>query len=432
MPIVTRMTDRVTLLRGEATRFADAVERGPLDASVVACPGWDVRQLAGHLGHIHRWARYAAANGAPMPPEQAQAPPADPSELVAWVRTGASQLADTLDGLDPDGVTWHPFPVPKTAGVWPRRQLQETMIHRWDAEQAIGIRATLDAGLAADGIDEYFGVLLPRLVVREHLTLPAGSVHVHLTDVPGEWTAREEGGQVAVERGHVKGDAAIRGRAQDVLLALWRRPLPVGALDLVGDRSVAEGWLSLGGAVARAWVSGVGQRDGDLGERLDEAVEVVIADGERQGDVTARSDVVAALEQPEPQQLARRWIDMGQIVGAGDLTRDRATGDGMEVEQGTPSGGDELRAHLRHRRVDAVAQRLAPVEVLVEQRSRQVVRDHLDPGGEADHVVVERPAVAERAAAGGIEGGHQRRAIRRRRQTSSRRRGTCRAWSCPA
>ncbi len=122
------------------------------------------------------------------------------------------------------------------------------MIHRWDAEQAIGAEATLDAGLAADGIDEYFGVMLPRLVVREHLTLPVGSVHVHLTDVPGEWTAKEEGGQVALTRGHVKGEAAIRGRAEDVLLALWRRPVPEGALDLVGDPSVAEAWLSLGGA----------------------------------------------------------------------------------------------------------------------------------------------------------------------------------------
>ncbi len=119
LPIVTQMTDRVILLRGEATRFADAVERGPLDAPVVACPGWDVRRLAEHLGAIHRWARYAAANGAPMPPEEAQAPPDDPDELVAWVRTGATQLADTLEDLDPDGETWHPFPCRRRPGCGP-------------------------------------------------------------------------------------------------------------------------------------------------------------------------------------------------------------------------------------------------------------------------------------------------------------------------
>jgi hypothetical protein len=122
------------------------------------------------------------------------------------------------------------------------------MVHRWDAEQAIGVAATLDPGLAADGVDEYFGVMLPRLVVRERLALPVGRIHVHLTDVPGEWTAVAEEGGVGLTRGHVKGDAAIRGRAEDVLLALWRRPIGEGALDVVGDAEVADAWLSLGGA----------------------------------------------------------------------------------------------------------------------------------------------------------------------------------------
>ena len=113
LPIVTQMTDRVILLRGEATRFADAVERGPLDAPVVACPGWDVRRLAEHLGAIHRWARYAAANGAPMPPEEAQAPPDDPDELRRLGAHGRNAAGRHAGGPRPRRRDVAPVPVPK-------------------------------------------------------------------------------------------------------------------------------------------------------------------------------------------------------------------------------------------------------------------------------------------------------------------------------
>ena len=41
-------------------------------------------------------------------------------------------------------------------------------------------------------------------------------------------------------REHAKGDAALRGRAEDLLLTLWRRPVPAGAVDVVGDPAAAE------------------------------------------------------------------------------------------------------------------------------------------------------------------------------------------------
>ena len=45
-----------------------------------------------------------------------------------------------------------------------------------------------------------------------------------------------------VEREHRKGDAAIRGTASDLLLALWRR-VDRPALDVVGDEAVADRFL---------------------------------------------------------------------------------------------------------------------------------------------------------------------------------------------
>jgi hypothetical protein len=67
-----------------------------------------------------------------------------------------------------------------------------------------------------------------------------GSVHLHCTDVDGEWllTADADGTDV-VTREHAKGDAAMRGPAHDLLLVLWRRQ-SLDTIDVIGDRAVAE------------------------------------------------------------------------------------------------------------------------------------------------------------------------------------------------
>lgn len=58
---------------------------------------------------------------------------------------------------------------------------------------------------------------------------------MHCTDVAGEWFIHPDG---KVEPIHAKGDAAIRGTASDILLALFKR-VPVDNLDLIGDAGVA-------------------------------------------------------------------------------------------------------------------------------------------------------------------------------------------------
>ena len=51
-----------------------------------------------------------------------------------------------------------------------------------------------------------------------------GSVHLHCTDVDGEWlVVGEPGRRPVVTREHAKGACALRGPAADLLLVLWRR-----------------------------------------------------------------------------------------------------------------------------------------------------------------------------------------------------------------
>jgi uncharacterized protein (TIGR03083 family) len=233
----------------DAARFAAAVERGPLDAAVGGCPGWTLADLTSHLGVIHRWAR-ASALTAQRPEGRSQfEPPAglDAAGLAAWLRTGAAELADVLRGLDPAAPTWHPFLVERVAGLWPRRQAHETSVHRWDAERAIGEPSPIDPTLASDGIDEFFELVHPRAITREQGDAPAGSLHVHCTDVAGEWLAWYDGDGYHFTREHAKGDAALRGPAEQLLLALYHREYDTAALSQVGDEAVAAAWLGAPG-----------------------------------------------------------------------------------------------------------------------------------------------------------------------------------------
>ncbi len=244
-------------LRHEAELFADAVRRGPLDAPISACPGWDLRRLAEHLTSVHMWARTAASTGERVafadPPT-----PTDGDYATPYV-AAADSLIEVLDGLDPDGPTWHIFPVERVNRVWPRRQAHETLVHRWDAEQAVALVAggsttPMSPELASDGIDEYFEMMLPRLIKRSAaegsaVALPTSSLHVHCLDTHGEWLVSVgDEATLVMTRAHAKGDAALRGRAEDLLLRLWGRPVADGAIDVVGRAEAASQWLALGGA----------------------------------------------------------------------------------------------------------------------------------------------------------------------------------------
>ena len=235
-------------LANDSERFAALLETASTDVPVAACPGWDVLRLAQHVGQIHRWAAFCVTNGRAPTADDPSLESFDPENAAEWFRSGAAALVTTLAAADPDAPTWHPFPVERVGAVWPRRLAHETAMHRWDAERAVGLDAEFDAELASDGIDEYFELAVPRLIARDTVTLPDGSLHVHCTDVDGEWLVWSEDGDYRMIRAHQKGDAAVRGPAAPVLLRLWGRDSGRDdELSPIGDESVLAGWLSMSG-----------------------------------------------------------------------------------------------------------------------------------------------------------------------------------------
>jgi predicted lipid carrier protein YhbT len=74
--------------------------------------------------------------------------------------------------------------------------------------------------------------------------LVGATLHIHCTDTDGEWLLRLTADGIELERAHAKGDAALRGAASDLLLAVWHRA-DLDTIDVVGDADQAQRVLGL-------------------------------------------------------------------------------------------------------------------------------------------------------------------------------------------
>jgi uncharacterized protein (TIGR03083 family) len=228
--------DYIAALRWNGSAAAQAARTIPMDTAVPSCPEWEMRDLARHLGSHHRW----VAGNLDQPPDgkafkRREEPPADDA-IPDWLEAGAEMLATKLAATDPTKPCWTWVPFDHSAGFWARRTTQETAMHRWDAQNAGGVADVIEPELAADGVDEYLGILG---AFRGRRFPEAGSIHLHTTDTAGEWLVRLDAEGIHLTLEHAKGDVAVRGPASDVLLVLMGRKT-MGAADVFGDAPLFE------------------------------------------------------------------------------------------------------------------------------------------------------------------------------------------------
>ena len=120
-------------LRGDLGAFGECLA-GDLAAPVEPCGDWTLYDLADHLGQGNMWAAVAVTEK--RGDYEGPAAPRDPADLVKWFSGTAGVLLAALD-TDPSTSAWTIAP-PPTAGFWQRRRCLETLVHRWDAQQALG------------------------------------------------------------------------------------------------------------------------------------------------------------------------------------------------------------------------------------------------------------------------------------------------------
>jgi len=220
--------------------FLASCEAAAPDTIIAACPEWRPADLLWHLAEVHYfWRSIVELRAQHYDVVVDLQRPADDAELPDLYRHGLGALLIALATVDPATSVWTWSSQHDVAFVV-RRMAQETAVHRWDADHAAGLSVPIEAELASDGIDEFLEHFVDQ--PKDGNTI-AGSVHLHCTDVAGEWTTRPEGDRIVTTREHAKGDCALRGPADALLRALWRRA-SIDDVDVVGDRAIAEQFLA--------------------------------------------------------------------------------------------------------------------------------------------------------------------------------------------
>ncbi|GAA4942409.1 uncharacterized protein (TIGR03083 family) [Nonomuraea thailandensis] len=240
------MTDYHSQIETEAARLAALA--GDLSVPVPTCPGWTIAELITHVGQTHRWTVHMLRNRVQERVWSRQVPSGlaeGRSGDAAWLAAGAAELLEVLRETDPSMEVWTWGP-DKRASWWPRRMLFELVVHRVDAELALGVDPEIPAGTAIDGIEEFLHNLPSAAWVTKSLTelgVEGATIHLHASDADGEWTITQgTAGKIEWARGHAKGDVAVQGPVSELLLLLYGRRSP-DALTVHGDRALLERWL---------------------------------------------------------------------------------------------------------------------------------------------------------------------------------------------
>jgi len=231
----------------EVARFADVMSAMSRDEEITTCPGWNVVDLAEHLGLIHRWAEELVRLRSPerLPRERSIAD----RETVSpgWIKEGGDRLVATLRQADPDDVMWAWAP-DQHVRFWSRRQLHETVVHRMDLELAAHANPFVEAAIAIDAIDEYLSNIEPIGARLPELSLLRGhgeSLVFRVSDSEELWSITLGELGFNVSKAGEEFDAEVVGSALDLLLViLRRREVDASTVEVFGDRELLDLWLA--------------------------------------------------------------------------------------------------------------------------------------------------------------------------------------------
>jgi uncharacterized protein (TIGR03083 family) len=235
-------------LRSENDLIADLYRGADPETPVPTCGEWKLKNLVAHVGGGHRWAARMITERATEMIAFADVPdirrPHDPADADRWFRTTADGVIDAVDATGSDVPVWTPFGALRPSEWWIRRRLHENTGHRADALLALGEPVTIDPVLAADGVDEFLG-LLQMGSARFRNPLDEGtSLLLRATDTGDEWPVRPADDTIDWNGDPAAATTTVEATAVDLyLLVLGRIPADSPALAVSGDAAVLPEWV---------------------------------------------------------------------------------------------------------------------------------------------------------------------------------------------
>jgi uncharacterized protein (TIGR03083 family) len=265
------MIDFNEALAANSNRFRDVLAGVPAATRVPSCPDWAADDLLWHLTEVQSFWGTIVDRGLQTDEEvgavAAPGRPVDRDAAIALFERVSLHLAVILDATDDDTPVWTWTPN-HTVGWVRRRQAQEALMHRVDAELTAGLPSEIDPALAVDGVDELltqFGSEPPAwgafdpsgmlVEVRSESPLDPAEVagvtrlvrmgvarHVRL----GRFRGVDPSGQMhdepdyqPVRQPHGPADSVLEGSPVDLLLWMWGRSEGTG-ISVTGDQSARE------------------------------------------------------------------------------------------------------------------------------------------------------------------------------------------------
>ncbi|MEU9945354.1 maleylpyruvate isomerase family mycothiol-dependent enzyme [Streptomyces lavendulae] len=254
--------DHAAAVAAQTARFVDLVRGADLTAPVPTCPGWTLADLVRHCGGVHRWFSALLLRKVQERPTSRDVDlrlPEREEDYADWLAAGGAAAAEVFAATDPDAPMWV-WGADGHARFWIRRMLFETLVHRVDAERALGLASSIDAPLARDGVDEFLVNLpyaTPFAPGVAQLRGTDQTIRFRCTDTDGSWLVRlrpDGFGLVADGTGDVTGDgreagaeadATVGAPAADLLLVLYgRTPRTAPGVESTGDAALLDLWFA--------------------------------------------------------------------------------------------------------------------------------------------------------------------------------------------
>ncbi|MFF4646648.1 maleylpyruvate isomerase family mycothiol-dependent enzyme [Streptomyces sp. NPDC001389] len=246
--------DHRAAVAAETARFAELLRGADMTTPVPTCPGWDLTDLARHAGSVHRWFSVLLRRRIQAPPTSREVDlrlPERADGYADWLEQGAAEAAEVFAGTDLDAPMWV-WGADGHARFWVRRMLFETLVHRVDAERALGLPSAIGLARGRDGVDEFltnlpFAALFAPKVA--HLRGANRSIRFECTDTDGSWLVRlrPDGFGTVPEgtAGEEPAEAVVRAPAAELLLLLYGRlDRSAATVEAHGDRELLDLWFA--------------------------------------------------------------------------------------------------------------------------------------------------------------------------------------------
>lgn len=237
----------------ETARLVAALKDADLTTPVPSCPDWTLADLVKHTGSVQRWFSSLLHARIQEPPRKREVDLRLPDRhegYADWLAESATVAAQAFAATDPNLPMWA-WGVDQHARFWARRMLFETLLHRVDADLALGRRPTIDRPLAVDGIDEFlvnlpFATFFAPGVAK--LRGPDKAIRFQATDGDDDWLVRlwSDGFGLDASPGATDtADATVQGTAADLLLLVYGRLHHDAAVfTRDGDKDLLTHWFA--------------------------------------------------------------------------------------------------------------------------------------------------------------------------------------------